>query len=75
MFNYLLSGSPFSDLCLNSISFGWVQVWDYGSKDCLHVLKGHEHNVTAIFIHPQLPVVITGSEDKTVRLWSKATNW
>ncbi|KAK4762640.1 hypothetical protein SAY86_008408 [Trapa natans] len=60
---YLLSGSDDHT----------AKVWDYVSGECLHTLKGHEHNVTAVFVHPQLPIVITGSEDTKVRVWSKAT--
>ncbi|OWM76467.1 coatomer subunit beta'-3 [Punica granatum] len=61
---YLLSGS---DDCT-------AKVWDYETKSCVHTLEGHNHNVTAIFAHPEFPVVITGSEDKTVRVWSKVTH-
>ncbi|PON58934.1 Coatomer beta subunit [Trema orientale] len=60
---YLLSGSDdFS-----------AKVWDYETKMCVHTLEGHSNNVTATCVHPELPIVITGSEDETVRIWHAAT--
>jgi coatomer subunit beta' len=39
----------------------------------VHVLGGHAHNVSAVAFHPELPLVVTGSEDGAVRLWHAAT--
>jgi len=36
------------------------------------VLEGHTNNVSAVAFHPSLPVIITGSEDGTVRLWNSS---
>jgi coatomer subunit beta' len=49
------------------------QVWDYQTKSCVQTLEGHAHNVTAVCFHPELPIIMTGSEDGTVRLWHSAT--
>jgi len=36
-------------------------------------LDGHSQNVGAVTFHPELPIVITGSEDGTVKLWHSNT--
>jgi len=33
-------------------------------------LEGHTHNVSSALFHPELPLIITGSEDGTVRVWN-----
>jgi coatomer subunit beta' len=52
---------------------GDVFVWDYQSKQCVHTLSGHTNNVSAVLYHPELPIIISGSEDGTVRLWNANT--
>ncbi|KAL1116678.1 hypothetical protein AAG570_005150 [Ranatra chinensis] len=50
-----------------------VKIWDYQNKTCVQTLEGHAQNITAVCFHTELPIVITGSEDGTVRLWHSAT--
>jgi coatomer subunit beta' len=52
---------------------GCVQIWDYQTKSCVQTLEGHSHNVSAVCFHPELPIIITGSEDGTLRLWHSTT--
>lgn len=49
------------------------QVWDYQTKSCVQTLEGHTHNISAVCFHPELPIIITGSEDGTVRIWHSTT--
>lgn len=49
------------------------QVWDYQTKSCVQTLEGHTHNVSAVCFHPELPIILTGSEDGTVRIWHATT--
>ncbi|XP_066253484.1 coatomer subunit beta' [Euwallacea similis] len=51
-----------------------VKIWDYQNKTCVQTLEGHGDNVTAVCFHPELPVVLTGSEDGTVRVWHANTH-
>nr|MBE5724356.1 coat protein (coatomer) beta' [Cucujiformia] len=51
-----------------------VKIWDYQNKTCVQTLEGHAQNVTAVCFHPELPVVLTGSEDGTVRIWHANTH-
>ncbi|XP_044495201.1 coatomer subunit beta'-3-like [Mangifera indica] len=50
-----------------------AKVWDYETKSCVETLEGHTNNVTAVCIHPELPIVITVSEDQTIRVWNSST--
>lgn len=51
-----------------------VKIWDYQNKACVHTLEGHAQNISAVSFHPELPVILTGSEDGTVRVWHANTN-
>ncbi|XP_046397085.1 coatomer subunit beta' [Ischnura elegans] len=51
-----------------------AKIWDYQNKTCVQTLEGHSANVTAVCFHPELPIVVTGSEDTTVRLWHSGTH-
>lgn len=50
-----------------------VRVWDYQTKACIQVLTHHQHNVTAVFFHPDVPLLFTGGEDETVGVFSTQT--
>mgnify|MGYP001571878758 CR=1 FL=1 len=50
---YLVSGSDDAT----------VKIWDYQTKACLQTLTHHSNNVTAVFFHPELPLLLTAGED------------
>ena len=50
-----------------------VRVWDYQTKQCVHVLEGHLGNVSCAMFHPTLPIIITGSEDGACKIWHATT--
>ncbi|KAL4717592.1 hypothetical protein ACJJTC_000741 [Scirpophaga incertulas] len=50
-----------------------VKIWDYQNKTCVQTLEGHAQNVSAVSFHPELPILLTGSEDGTIRLWHAGT--
>jgi coatomer subunit beta' len=50
-----------------------VKIWDYQTKSCLQTLEGHSNNVSSVCFHPRLPLIISASEDGTVRLWHSTT--
>lgn len=39
----------------------------------LQTLDGHSHNISTVCFHPELPLILTGSEDGTVKLWHSTT--
>ena len=50
-----------------------VRVWDYQTKQCVHVLEGHTGNVSSVAFHPTLPLIVSGSEDGVCKLWHATT--
>ena len=48
---------------------GTARIWDTATGQCQNVLEGHQHAVAVL----ALPngIVITGSQDKSIRLWYK----
>ncbi|XP_037299736.1 coatomer subunit beta' isoform X1 [Manduca sexta] len=50
-----------------------VKIWDYQNKTCVQTLEGHNQNVSAVSFHPELPILLTGSEDGTIRIWHAGT--
>lgn len=50
-----------------------VKIWDYQTKACVQVLEGHTSNVSFAVFHPEMPVIISGSEDGTVKVWNSGT--
>lgn len=57
----------------NSVSPSLVKIWDYQNKNCVQTLEGHSQNVNFASFHPELPIIISGSEDGTVRIWNSDT--
>ncbi|ESO11584.1 hypothetical protein HELRODRAFT_96758 [Helobdella robusta] len=50
-----------------------VKIWDYQNKTCVQSLEGHAQNISCVAFHPELPIILTGSEDGTVRVWHANT--
>ena len=36
-------------------------------------LEGHAQNIASVSFHPELPIILTGSEDGTVKIWHANT--
>ena len=35
----------------------------FQNKTCVQTLEGHAQNISAVAFHPELPIIMTGSED------------
>ncbi|KAM3215253.1 hypothetical protein ACQJBY_067310 [Aegilops geniculata] len=46
-----------------------AKIWDLQKKKCVHTLE-HECHVYSVFAHPSLPVLVTGTRNGAVRVWS-----
>jgi hypothetical protein len=46
-----------------------IKVWDLAAKQEVMVLRGHSGLVTAVALSPDQTYLVSGSEDRTVRIW------
>ncbi|KAE9402636.1 Coatomer, beta' subunit [Gymnopus androsaceus JB14] len=67
---YLGNDKPYLVTCGDDRT---VKVWDYLSKSCVQTMEGHTNNVSFAVFHPSLPIIISGSEDGTVKIWNANT--
>ena len=57
----------------NTTNPSLVKVWDYHAKSCVQTLSSHTANVSFAIFHPSLPLIVSGSEDGTIKLWHSST--
>ena len=50
-----------------------IKVWDYQNKSCVQTIESPAANISFAVFHPSLPLIISGSEDGTVKLWNSST--
>jgi coatomer subunit beta' len=50
-----------------------AKVWDYQTKSCVATLTGHSSNISSVSFHPDLPVILTSSEDGYLKVWHSTT--
>jgi coatomer subunit beta' len=37
----------------------------------VQTMEGHSHNVATVCCHPELPIIMSGSEDGTLKIWPR----
>ena len=47
-----------------------IKIWDVQSGKILKILIEHIHSVGSVAISPDSLFIVSGSEDKTIRIWS-----
>ncbi|KAM0901059.1 hypothetical protein ACQ4PT_020252 [Festuca glaucescens] len=50
-----------------------AQIWKLDTNECVDGLEGHADCITVVNLHPELPLLLTGSLDGTVRIWNSTT--
>jgi protein MAK11 len=55
---------------LSASADGMVCIWRTHDWLCLHVLGGHKDAVTCLALHPSGRMALSGSKDRTLRLWN-----
>ena len=58
-FHTLSDGLCLSFFFINSY---WFLVM-FQNKTCVQTLEGHAQNISCVGFHPELPIILTGSED------------
>jgi WD40 repeat protein len=56
---------------LASASSTVIQLWDWQSSTCVAHLEGHTEAVQTLMFHADGTLLVSGSQDKTVKLWLK----
>ena len=51
-----------------------IKIWDLQSKELKYNLEGHKNHVTCVCFSPDGARLLTGSEDKMIRVWEFASN-
>ena len=43
----------------------------FGQADCVvkHVLEGHDRGVNWASFHPSMPLIVSGADDRQIKLW------
>ncbi|EAU82527.2 coatomer beta' subunit [Coprinopsis cinerea okayama7 len=67
---YPLSDKPYLATCGDDKT---VKVYDYLSKSCVQTLEGHTNNVSFAVWLEGMPLIVSGSEDGTVKIWNANT--
>jgi WD40 repeat protein len=49
---------------------GTITIWDTAGWTLRHAWQGHDGDVSAIVLHPRLPLAATAGDDGAVRVWS-----
>merc|ERR1712224_744645 len=47
-----------------------LRIWRVADWACIHVLGGHKAGITSLSVHPSGKLALSGSKDKTMRLWN-----
>jgi protein MAK11 len=55
---------------LSASSDGTLCIWQTRDWVCVHIMGGHKGAVTCISIHPSGRMALTGSVDRSIRLWN-----
>lgn len=57
-------------LCTGKIKDEIVTCFSLQNKTCVQTLEGHAQNVSCASFHPELPIIITGSEDGKLKMYA-----
>jgi len=75
--NFILAVGGHTDLPPTPLTYS-IKLWDYspsiGNPTCVATLEGHRNKINSMIFHPSIPLLISGSDDTTVKFWGITTN-
>ena len=60
-------------MALSGTEDGELKLWDIPKGNVIRTFEGHSYSVKSIAFSPDSRLVLTGSRDKTIRLWNVTT--
>jgi coatomer subunit beta' len=52
-----------------------IQVYSYTTSEKIKTISAHEDYIRSLIVHPQLPYVLSCSDDMTIKVWDWEKNW
>jgi len=52
-----------------------IKIWDFQTYECLKTMHGHDHNISSVDFLPSGDYLVSGSRDKTIKMWEVATGY
>ena len=52
-----------------------VRVYNYNTMEKVQVFEAHSDYIRCIAVHPAQPLILTTSDDMTIRLWDWDKKW
>lgn len=62
---------PGSRILVSGSRDRWLRVWDIDKGKCVQVLEDHESTVRAVAFSPDGNQLVSGSDDKTLKIWAR----
>lgn len=63
--NWIITGSDDSQ----------IRVFNYNTHEKVASFEGHPDYIRCLAVHPTQPLVLSGSDDMTIRLWDWEKGW
>lgn len=52
-----------------------IRVFNYNTQERVHAFEAHSDYIRSIAVHPSQPIILTSSDDMTIKMWNWERNW